>query len=164
MQERTAPVFVIATVNRLGMLPAELNRRFDDIFFVDLPHAGARKAIFDIHLTKYAPQFDPASEHSSPFTLQQWHLLLREYNLCSAAEIANAVRKSAEEAFYLGRPQDIRFDDLIEQRRLFTPAMIREEEQILAIRKRATYARPASSPDKSTWKVPPSEMFEFLRK
>jgi ATP-dependent 26S proteasome regulatory subunit len=163
MQERTAPVFVIATVNRLEMLPAELNRRFDDIFFVDLPHAGARKEIFDIHLSKYAPAFRNNGENMSPFTDQQWHLLLREYNLCSAAEIATSVRKAAEEAFYQKRPGEITYDDLIHQRQQFTPAMIREEEQILAIRKRATYARPAASPDDSKWRVPPSEMFDFLR-
>jgi hypothetical protein len=163
MQERIAPVFVIATVNRLEMLPAELNRRFDDIFFVDLPHTGARKEIFDIHLSKYSPAFRSPGHNPSPFTDQQWHLLLREYNLCSAAEIATAVRKAAEESFYLNRPEEITYDDLIKQRQQFTPAMIREEEQILAIRKRATYARPAASPDKSKWRIPPSEMFDFLR-
>ena len=32
MQEHQSPVFVMATVNRLGMLPVELQRRVDDHF------------------------------------------------------------------------------------------------------------------------------------
>ena len=39
LQEKTAPVFVVATAPRLAALPPELLRkgRFDEIFFVDLP-------------------------------------------------------------------------------------------------------------------------------
>ena len=72
------------------------------------------------------------------------------------------MRKAAEEAFYQGRPGQLTVEDLIYQRRQFTPTMVREEEQLLAIRKRATNARPASSPDQSKWRVPPAEMFKFL--
>jgi hypothetical protein len=164
MQERTSPVYVIATVNRLEMLPAELNRRFDDIIFVDLPHAGARKEIFDIHLRKYSPAFRNAEHDNAVFTDAQWHKLLREYNICTAAEIGKSVRKAAEEAFCQGRPGHITVQDLLHQRQLFTPAMVREEDQLLAIRKRATYARPASSQDTSKWRTAPSELFEFLGK
>src|SRR4029079_6789993 len=54
MQERSAPVFLIATANDIEALPPELLRkgRFDEIFFVDLPDADARRAIFHIHLKK----------------------------------------------------------------------------------------------------------------
>jgi hypothetical protein len=54
MQERTAPVFVIATANDIEALPPELLRkgRFDDIFFVDLPGPEAREQIFRIHIKK----------------------------------------------------------------------------------------------------------------
>jgi hypothetical protein len=54
LQEKAAPVFVIATANRIEALPPELLRkgRFDEIFFVDLPSAEERKEIFDIHLRK----------------------------------------------------------------------------------------------------------------
>jgi len=52
MQERTAPVFLIATANDIEALPPELLRkgRFDEIFFVDLPSLEARCAIVEIHL------------------------------------------------------------------------------------------------------------------
>src|SRR5438874_431988 len=54
MQERTAPVFLIATANDIESLPPELLRkgRFDEIFFVDLPNPTARAEIFRIHLAK----------------------------------------------------------------------------------------------------------------
>ncbi|PSF30083.1 ATPase [Aphanothece hegewaldii CCALA 016] len=55
MQDKTAPVFVVATANQIQQLPAELTRkgRFDEIFFVDLPQEKERKEIFQIHLSRY---------------------------------------------------------------------------------------------------------------
>lgn len=54
MQEKTSPVFVVATANNINLLPPELLRkgRFDEIFFVDLPTAQERQNIFSIHLKK----------------------------------------------------------------------------------------------------------------
>ena len=55
MQEKTAPVFVVATANDISQLPAEFLRagRFDEKFFVGLPEDAAREAIFRIHLRKH---------------------------------------------------------------------------------------------------------------
>lgn len=55
MQEKTKPVFVVATANNIQALPPELLRkgRFDEIFFVDLPTKEERINIFRIHLAKY---------------------------------------------------------------------------------------------------------------
>ncbi|KAA6341086.1 ATP-dependent zinc metalloprotease FtsH [termite gut metagenome] len=55
MQEKTKPVFVVATANNISDLPPELLRkgRFDEIFFVDLPTKEERTNIFKIHLAKY---------------------------------------------------------------------------------------------------------------
>jgi hypothetical protein len=63
MQERREGVFVAATANDVFALPPELLRkgRFDEIFFVDLPDAAERDAIFRIHLglrRQEAAQFD----------------------------------------------------------------------------------------------------------
>ncbi|MBL8067557.1 MAG: AAA family ATPase [Armatimonadetes bacterium] len=54
MQEKTKPVFLIATGNNVAQLPPELMRkgRFDEIFFVDLPDTKEREEIFRIHLAK----------------------------------------------------------------------------------------------------------------
>ncbi|HIE53157.1 MAG TPA: AAA family ATPase, partial [Armatimonadetes bacterium] len=57
MQEKTAPVFVVATANDIDVLPPELLRkgRFDEIFFIDLPHERERREIFEVHLRKRRP-------------------------------------------------------------------------------------------------------------
>ncbi|MBI4635801.1 MAG: AAA family ATPase [Candidatus Rokubacteria bacterium] len=54
LQDRKAPVFVVATSNDVSQLPPELVRkgRFDEIFFVDLPSREERKEIFAVHLRK----------------------------------------------------------------------------------------------------------------
>ncbi len=52
MQEKTKPVFVVATANNIAGLPSEMMRkgRFDEIFFIDLPTFNERKQIFKVHL------------------------------------------------------------------------------------------------------------------
>jgi len=54
MQEKTRGLFVAATANRIDLLPAEMIRkgRFDEVFFVDLPHDDERAEIFEIHLKR----------------------------------------------------------------------------------------------------------------
>lgn len=54
MQDKTSPVFVVATANDVSLLPPELLRRgrFDEIFFLDLPTQAERRAIFEVHLRK----------------------------------------------------------------------------------------------------------------
>jgi AAA+ superfamily predicted ATPase len=54
MQEKKAPVFVVATANDISSLPPELLRkgRFDEIFFLDLPTVEERREIFAVHLRK----------------------------------------------------------------------------------------------------------------
>lgn len=65
MQEKTSPVFVVATANDISSLPPELLRRgrFDEIFFLDLPTEEERAEIFRVHLRKrgrIAEDFDVA--------------------------------------------------------------------------------------------------------
>ena len=57
LQEKTTPVFVVATANDISKMPPELLRkgRFDDIFYVDLPNDSERKSIFEIHIQKRRP-------------------------------------------------------------------------------------------------------------
>ena len=54
LQEKKAPVFVVATMNRIASIPPELLRkgRFDEIFGVDLPVQEEREEIFSIHIRK----------------------------------------------------------------------------------------------------------------
>ena len=52
MQEKTDPVFVVATANDYTSIPAEFLRagRFDEIFFVNLPNRTEREEIFKLQL------------------------------------------------------------------------------------------------------------------
>lgn len=75
LAERTKPVFIVATANDLLRLPPELVRkgRLDEIFFVDLPGAAARRQILAIHLRKRrldaaAFDLDALVEHSTGFS------------------------------------------------------------------------------------------------
>ncbi len=60
LQDRKGDVFVVATANDVEKLPPEFLRkgRFDEVFFVDLPDAESRAAIFSIHLKRRGK--DPA--------------------------------------------------------------------------------------------------------
>lgn len=60
LQEKTSPVFVVATANEIMHLPPEILRkgRFDAVFFVDLPNADERREILDIHLTRVGRSTD----------------------------------------------------------------------------------------------------------
>jgi SpoVK/Ycf46/Vps4 family AAA+-type ATPase len=91
MQEHRQPVFLIATANDIEALPPELLRkgRFDEIFFVDLPDATARRIIFSIHLGRR--KHDPKT-----FDLDA---LARAAEGYSGAEIEQAVISSMHNAF-----------------------------------------------------------------
>ena len=63
LQDRQAPVFVVATANDVTQLPPELLRkgRFDDLFWIDLPNQAEREAIWRIQIAKFRrdpKQFD----------------------------------------------------------------------------------------------------------
>lgn len=95
MQEKKDPVFVVATANRIDMLPPELLRkgRFDEIFFVDLPTRAVREEILSIHLKK--KRRDPKD-----FALAD--LATRSVGF-SGAELEEAVREGLYDAFAEGR-------------------------------------------------------------
>jgi AAA+ superfamily predicted ATPase len=95
MQEKKDPVFVVATANRIDMLPPELLRkgRFDEIFFVDLPTRAVREEILAIHLKK--KKRDPKE-----FAIADLGARSVGY---SGAELEEAVREGLYDAFAEGR-------------------------------------------------------------
>ena len=169
MQEHTSDVMVIATANRLGMLPAELQRRFDGgIWFVDLPGLGAMYSIFNLHLAKYFPeQF--AANKPSPWTDRQWYRILNDYRGATPAEIGNAVKHCAtriycsltEQELHKSKPLTVTIDDLRQMRSQFTLSSIRSSEEIQAIRNQAHFARPAAGPDRSRFASTDQVLFEY---
>ncbi|MGE0706950.1 MAG: AAA family ATPase [Planctomycetota bacterium] len=95
MQEKTHPVFVVATANSIEQLPPELLRkgRFDEIFFVDLPTELERREILGIHLGRKGR--DPARYDVSGLAGLAQGL--------SGAELEEAVVSAMYEAFPQGR-------------------------------------------------------------
>ena len=95
MQEKKDPVFVVATANRIDMLPPELLRkgRFDEIFFVDLPTRAIREEILSIHLKK---------KRRNPEDFALADLAARSVGF-SGAELEEAVREGLYDAFAEGR-------------------------------------------------------------
>ena len=59
MSDKKKPVFVVATANDVDSLPEEFLRkgRFDETFFVDLPHAQERADILAVHLSRRGRDF-----------------------------------------------------------------------------------------------------------
>ncbi|MBE8523231.1 AAA family ATPase [Amycolatopsis sp. H6(2020)] len=132
MQEKSAPVFVVATANQVGSLPPEFLRkgRFDEIFFVDLPSASERAAIWRIHLGKRV---------TDPFVGSELRLddeLFAELADVSAgysgAEIEQAVLSGLVDAFAEKRP--LRRDDLVRAVKSTVPLSVTQADEILAIR------------------------------
>ena len=100
LQEKQAPVFVVATANDLGRLPPELLRkgRFDEVFFVDLPDAAERAAILRIHVEK-------RHRHVPSAELEALAEATEGY---SGAELEQAVIDALYDAFDDGRPLEAR--------------------------------------------------------
>ena len=91
LQEKTAPVFVVATANRIDLLPPELMRkgRFDEIFFIDLPALAERQEIFGIHVAR-------RGRRPEGYDLPRLARLAEGY---SGAEIEQAVISALYDAF-----------------------------------------------------------------
>ncbi len=56
MNDHTTDVFLVCTCNDVSKLPPEFTRaeRFDGVFFLDLPNAEQREAIWQIYLAEFA--------------------------------------------------------------------------------------------------------------
>lgn len=90
-QEKTSPVFVVATANNIDSLPPELLRkgRFDEIFFIDLPAENEREQILKIHLEKRKVDVNHidlklVSEKTDGFSGAEIEALVEEANFQSA--------------------------------------------------------------------------------
>jgi ATP-dependent 26S proteasome regulatory subunit len=121
LAEKTSPVFVVATANNIQALPPEILRkgRFDEIFFVGLPHQDERRAIFEVHLSRLRPH-----------NLKNYDLdrLAYETPDFSGAEI----EQSLIEAMHIGFSQNRDFtnDDILEAVSQIIPLARTAAEQI----------------------------------
>jgi hypothetical protein len=136
MQEKTAPVFIVATANDVRSLPPEVLRkgRFDEVFWVDLPTRAERVEVLAAALRgagrdAAAVDVDAVVDETVDFT---------------GAEIAALVPEALFAAFADGERQ-ITTEDLTTAAGSVVPLAKTAADRIAALREWAkTRARPAS--------------------
>lgn len=156
MQEKTAPVFVIATANNIDRLPPELLRkgRFDEIFFVDLPTLNERKEIFKVHLAKRLKNEEVCAE-VKPNDTKLIAKLAQMTEGFIGSEIEQVVVSALYEAFFEERA--LRIEDF-EKAIINTVTLSKtQKEQILAIREWANVRAVSASSKESVKKYMTAE-------
>jgi ATP-dependent Zn protease len=139
MQEKTKPVFIVATANDIkGFSPEEIRMgRFDAIFFLDLPDMEERKEIFKVHLEKRRP-------------------VIRHYDTgylasitggYTGAEIEQIIIEAMHNAFY-ENGRDFIQKDIEDVTQEFIPSSEMMKEKIQSLREWVRYNRIRSASDK----------------
>jgi SpoVK/Ycf46/Vps4 family AAA+-type ATPase len=132
MQEKSKPVFVVATANNISALPPEMMRkgRFDEIFFVDLPTHSEREEIIKLHLDRRLTDASVRGEFVSD-----------EASLASlaeategfvGAELEQVIVSGLFEAFYENR--SVSLADFLKAVRFTVPLSVTQAEQIQHLR------------------------------
>jgi SpoVK/Ycf46/Vps4 family AAA+-type ATPase len=124
LQEKTTPVFVVATSNNVSQLPPELLRkgRFDEIFYVDLPSKEERAEIIKIHLEK-------RKRAAGNFDMEK---IARETHGFSGSEIEEVIVSGLYDAF--NQDEELKQEHLEQIIKTMIPLSQTMEEQIRGIR------------------------------
>lgn len=133
MEETRSSVFVAATANDIGSLRPELVRRFDEVFFVDLPEPDGRREIVVIHLRKRgrSPEnfdLDAIVQSTQDFT---------------GSEIEKVIRGALRRAFADGE-REVTTEDLLAVAGETVPLVTTMADGVARMREWAKRARPAS--------------------
>jgi hypothetical protein len=137
MQERPAPVFVVATANDVSRVPPELLRRgrFDEVFFLDLPNEAERAEILRVQLRRRGR--DPQG-----FDLGQLARL-------SAGHVGAELEQAVTDALFcaFGHGRELTTADLAAAISATIPLSLSSKERVAALRawQREGRARPASA-------------------
>lgn len=125
---KKTPVFIVATANEVRKLDPALVRkgRFDEIFFVDLPSAEERHAIWKIQVEKYG------RDAESLFTASEYSDLVKISTGWTGAEIESSFRDSLYTGFDHGREPTML--DIVEQSEDFYPLSKLMAEDVKALR------------------------------
>ncbi len=132
LSEKTKPVFVISTANRIDLLPLEIIRkgRFDEIFFLDLPQKEEREEIFKIHLKEFRP---------NSWKLFNYLKLAELSESFSGAEIKQSIIEGMYHAFYEKR--EFTTDDICIALNELIPLAHLENNQMLTLQNWASSGR-----------------------
>ena len=137
MEEKRAPVFVVATANSIANLPPELLRRgrFDEMFFIDLPNYAERKQILQVHLSKRG--WEPGD-----FSVPQ---LAERTDGYSGAELAEIVNAAIVDTYVAGTQLTQKALDDVQGRTV--PLSVTMEEKVFALREWARGRCRPATPD-----------------
>lgn len=161
MQEKTKPVFVIATANNISRLPAEMLRkgRFDEIFFTDLPTFSERKIIFKLHLEKKLKDSISKNFNISDELLNSLSQATEGF---VGAEIEQVVVSALFEAFAENR--QLQEEDLFRVIKNTIPLSTTQAEQILTIREWANERAVSATAHDESYNYVPEETEEQVEK
>lgn len=145
MQEKTKPVFVVATANNISNLPPELLRkgRFDEIFFIDLPTRNERQKILEIHLSKRRQNnimnFEPVLDATAAF---------------NGAELEEIVKEAMFKAYLENEEApSVKLPHLIESAKVIVPLAVTMSTKIEGLREWASTRARLASADSNTEKI-----------
>lgn len=154
MQEKTKPVFVVATANNISMLPPEFMRkgRFDEIFFVDIPTTKEREVIFRLHLNKMLK-----GSVSETFSITDMLIneLVEKTEGFVGAEIEQVVISAVFDAF--AEDRKLHKDDLFRAIENTVPLSVTQAEPIAKIRQWANTRAVAATSKNDRLNIPDSE-------
>lgn len=137
LQEKTKPVFVVATANAIDGLPPELLRkgRFDEIFFVDLPTIDERVDIVRIHVLR----------HGRDVKVIKPIEIAKATDGFSGAEIEQAIIDGMFSSY--DQDRDVRLDDILNVIKNTAPLSKTMEAKLTALRQWSKgKAKPAAAP------------------
>lgn len=138
LNDKTAPVFVVAAANSIANMPPALIRkgRFDECFFVDLPTKDERQQIFSIHIRKRGR--DP-----SKYDIEKLSTMTEKF---SGAEIKASIVDAMSAAF-ADSEREFNTDDIVRSVQNTKPlAVIAKEDLDTLIDFASNRMRPANAP------------------
>lgn len=138
MQEKTSPVFVVATANAQEQIPSEFIRagRFDEVFLVKLPSYYERTEIARVLLRRKGQPFDK-------FDLEQ---IASASDHFSGAEIEKAIDSAILECF-IDNKRAVSTDDVIQALGSIKTLFTSREEEFEDMAELETRFLVANSPD-----------------
>ena len=141
LNDRTSPVYVVATANEVQSLPPEFSRkgRFDEIFGLDVPQEAERRTIFDIHLSKRGQRIGAADVEALAAATEGY----------TGADIEQSVKLGMKMAFSHGTALGV--EHLMDAVKSIVPLSKTEPQRIQVIRDWCkTRARQANPEPKQT--------------
>ena len=154
MQEKKSPIFMFCTANDHLQIPPEFMRRFDEVFFVDLPNMAERIHIYKVLLRKY--ERDP----------EKYKLDLISISNKSDGYSGSEIEKSINEAIHIcfnDGFRDITTNDIINSLGSFVPLCKMKESEFSDMREWAKAScKFANSKLDVNYKTCPNSKYENL--